>query len=248
MALQRTAQIDSDPFSNENDPFEGGAPAVTGAPAETENHQALAVAPSASVPVVASRAKGYDVSEVLSPEEMEGLELGFGSFPIVTLDGKEFDCKGQNWTLGDSFTGRIFSYRPKYLAKVRADKDAIKELGIDPVIVYTYDDFRKDPGALDTNGVPIADRVAYWKGKGKGYEFDKYMEVNFEMIDPGQPWDGVLVQLSVSKASVPKFSAYVMAALAGQQKKRYDAVITKVHKGDRITVGTDVFRPWAFSY
>lgn len=248
MPLQRTAQIDNDPFSNEEDLFEGGAPAVTGAPVETENHQAVTLAVPASVPVVASPAKGFDVTEILTAEELEYLELGFGAFPLITLDGKEFDCKGQNWPLENSFTGRIISYRPKYLVKVRASKEESKAQGISPTIVYTYDDFNKDPHGLDTSGEKISARIEYWKSKQKGYEIDKYMEVNFEMMDPGKPWDGVLVQLSVSKGSVPRFSGYI-AGVAAQRRLKYSSVLTRVEKGEFIlTSDGERYRPWHFVY
>jgi len=221
---------------------EDAAPFDTGTPADEEGHSA-AEAPEVSKSVAVSRENGGAVVEhrpqtnvmsALAEDGFEGLELGFGSFPIIALknEGVFEDTEGNEYD--EEFDCIIQGTRTKYVIKnTRCDKK-------DETVVYSYD------GKVDVNDNPLQDIIEEWAEEGWGHETKAYLEATAILVDENGT-ESDMVLLSIPKTSTKRLSGYI-----AQNKFRRQLLpnqyVTKCEVGEKITNVDFPFYPWKFTF
>ena len=146
------------------------------------SQQALTPAPAGGA--LQTGVSSGDVVQQLEQAGFIGLELGFGSFPTVRLQGESFSTS-DGGSLGQTFACIIHSARPKYLLKC-ADVQNADEF------VYSYD--RK----TTTGGKSIDQLVNIWKEKGWDSPVWKdYLDVTAQLVGVEQRELGEVVMLSI---------------------------------------------------
>lgn len=169
----------------------------------------------------------------LSADEDDDLEIGFGSFPIITLN-KVFECKGADFDIDDSFDCVLQGFRAKYIYKVD-----------DENFFYSYCSGKpndRNP-RLTAKGDPLDAALQEWEDEGLKYSVHKYLEVT--AILHGGDVDGTVVLLSISPSSVTRFSGYVKVTVP-MTGNTFKQVVTRASKGALIP-GKFPFKPWNFA-
>ena len=165
----------------------------------------------------------------------EGLEMGYGVFPVISLDKGEFKV-GDEDVGDDEFEGVPLMSKPKFAYRQTgvSEKDA-------EVVFADSDRAHLEPGH------PVTERLAEWKVKfpESGVEIKKYQDVFFYLTRfPGKPvLEGQLVQLSVAPTSV---KVYTRACLTAKGKGRAPhETVFKIGVGEKIRGEFDYY-PWSF--
>ena len=232
-------------------PAPAPAPApVQTAPAAQEQAAAVVAGQAAPAPapvavdnpptqVPATRTQGATsistsgVQGSLEQEGFEGLEYGFGSFPMITLQNDGTFQSSEGGSLGSEFYCNILGSTPKWIYK-NDQKGPAEDF------FYTFD------REFNMQGEPIDAILAGWKQKGWEYETKKYLDVQAQLVTTDED-NGTLVLLSIPPTSINKFSGY-LASISGRYNKRIAEVVTRVHLGDKVTKVKYPFHPWGFSY
>lgn len=236
---------------DDSPPFETGEPADAAAevqeksePKEEDTRKApptlgktsdsKEVAAAQQTTAMQSKPSGGPVMHELAEAGYEGLELGFGSFPIIALpsEGKFIDSEDTEY--GDEFYCVIESSRPKYVLKNTECKDKDEET------VYTYDK------VTSVDGTPLQDYIDEWKDNGWGFELKPYVEVFATLVEEDGSM-GNSVFLSIPKTSRGRFSGYVSqnSMKRGLLPRDY---VTRVYVGKKVTSVDYPFYPWAFEF
>lgn len=185
-----------------------------------------------------SQASSYfaKLIEDLKASGQEGLEMGFGVFPIVSLDKGEFKI-GDKEIGSDDFDVVPLSSQAKFAYRTTnvAEKDA------DVVFSDT------DTAHLDPNH-PVAQRIAEWKMKfpDSGWEAKKYLDVYCYVVSmPAgfEEYEGQVVVLSVAPTSVKRYTNACVTVM-GKGYKPHEAVF-RVSRGEKVRGEFD-FYPWDF--
>lgn len=187
---------------------------------------------AAQTRAVATSAQAPLIDGGLSEEEMEDLEFGFGTFPIITLNG-EFECADDTIDVEGGFDCVIQSYKARYIYRVDEDH-----------FFYTYDNPKKsNPNArLTTTGEPFDGILKEWSEDNLKHEIKKYLEVVVLMKGANE---GKICLLSVSPTSVGRFSGYVAMELKQLKSLHYTQVITHCSPAAKVK-SAYAFRPWKF--
>lgn len=201
--------------------------ALNGKPASTEmaTHKPTNAAPAAG--------KGNVLKE-LEATGFEGLEIGFGSFPVVKLENEGIFMTTEDDELGTEFECIVQSTRAKYLyANTKCEKK-------DEEAVYSYD------MVTDSNtGEPIEDVIAEWASKGWGSEIRPYVECVAILVTDGEPGDMIL--LSIPKASRARISGFF-----GQNSMKYglapNQYVMRCVVGEKTKNADFNFYPWKFEF
>lgn len=172
---------------------------------------------------------GGGAMAVLAKEGFEGLEIGYGSFPILKLDGESFMLDDE--VLKEKEIPMIISQsRSKFIIKEKAEET--------DNFIYSYD------GIVDTKGVSVETFKALMKSKGNQIETKTYLEAVAEIVD-GE-FEGEFVLLSIPPSSLKRFSGYgvkVMHKFGVSPNK----VVTQVSVGKKIVKDKKSWSPWKFT-
>ena len=196
---------------------------------------------SASTAVAVPREPGAaenffkNMIDQLIGDGQEGLEMGYGVFPVISLDKGEFKV-GDEDVGDDEFEGVPLMSKPKY---------AYRQIGVpekDAEVVFADSDrAHLEPGN------PVAERLAEWKVKApeSSYEIKKYQDVFLYLTRfPGKPvLEGQLVQLSVAPTSVKIYTRACLTA-KGRGRAPHETVF-KIGVGEKIRGEFDYY-PWSF--
>lgn len=172
----------------------------------------------------------------MEEEGQEGLEMGFGVFPLISLDKGEFKV-GDDDLGDDDFEGVPLMSRPKFAYRTVgvAEKEA------DVIFADT------DKEHLDKNSA-VSLRLLEWKEKfpSSSWEVKQYQDVFMYLTKmPAKPeLEGQLVQLSVAPTSV-KLYTRVGLTVKGKGYKLHECVI-RCGVGEKIRGEFDYY-PWAFT-
>lgn len=167
----------------------------------------------------------------LAEDGFEGLDLGFGAFPIIVLQNTGDFTSSDGAELGTEFDCVVMNSRNKFICKNTGNpKD-------DEDFFYSYDK------EVNTSGEDVKVKIAEWKGKGWGYEWKPYLDVAAQIH--GGDNDGELVMFSIPKTSITRFSGY-LASVKMKEGVPPSGVVTRVYRGDKITKVKYPFFPWAF--
>jgi len=194
---------------------------------------------SAPAPTAVATKSNVVTSSVLSADEMEDLDFGFGAFPTVVLDKGEFECSGDIEFENNQFQCRIMSYRAKYFYRsVISEKDT--------EFFYSFD--KPDTAnARTTNEELVSDTIAKWTEANRPpHTIKKYLECTAQLLD-GRSANSLCL-LSVAPKSVPVLSGYIAGELGAVRGVHYSKVVTQVSAGPKNSKGDFPYRPWNFAY
>jgi hypothetical protein len=170
---------------------------------------------------------GGSLADTLAEMGLEGLDFGYGSLPIISLDQGSFKMS-DGTQLGEEFYFCNPKSRPKYLFKTDvADGDQRSAL------IYSYD------GLFSVKGDSVEDTIRKWAEKGCGYKRITYLEVAVQLSDNN------MALLSIPPTSIRPFSG-VMGNMYSR-KLPFDTTWIKAIKGTKVTGGIKPYFPWAFS-
>lgn len=169
----------------------------------------------------------------LAEDGYEGLELGFGSFPILKLENEGIFVDTDENEYGKSFHAVIFPTRSKYVLKNTKCTPKEEE------VYYSYDRVNC------TDGTPLQAIIDEWAAEDWGYEIKHYLEAPAQIV--GGDFDDEMVMLSVPPASRNKLSGYFYT---NRMKKRgsADSYVTECFVGKKVTSTDHDFYPWKFKY
>lgn len=196
-----------------------------------------AVNPSPTQAVPQSLVPAPQMSIVQTPVSADGgfddLDIGYGSFPRITLQNSIFEFDGEN--MGTEFQAnlsqvtKLFVYRDK-----KASDNSAR-------VVYSYD------MVTTTSGEPLAPIFQQWRAEGFG---EPQMEQRAEAIAlvTSGPFEGQMAICSIPKTGSEKLKGYTVQ-LRLMRGRTVPSVITRVHAGSPIKLnnGTN-FIPWSFEY
>ena len=172
------------------------------------------------------------VQSALASQGFDGLDYGFGAFPVITLQNDGTFQSSEGGSLGRDFYCCILGSTPKWIYK-NDQKGAAEDF------FYTFD------REFSVQGEPIDTILAGWKAKGWKHEVKKYLDVQAQLVTQDED-NGTLVLLSISPTSITKLSGY-LATVAGRHGKQVNAVITHIQLGEKVTKVKYPFHPWSFS-
>lgn len=228
----------------EKPPFEADEAEVAADEAEAEAKRALAgktaktnlpAAATATTAVIPADVTPQNtVMEELADDGYGGLELGFGSFPILKLENEGIFVDTEENEYGKSFKCIIFPTRSKYVVKNTKCETSKQE-----EVVYSYD------RVTSTDGEPLQDIIEQWAEDGFGFEIKHYLEAPAQIME-GE-FEGEMVMLSIPPASRNKLSGYFYK----NRMRGYgsaDSYITECECGKKVTSTDHDFYPWKFNY
>lgn len=199
------------------------APTPVAPPAPAAQEMAVV---NSSTDMTAAVPGGGAMVEALEKMGFAGLDFGFGSLPLVSLDQGAFKMS-DGTSLGEEFYCMMKQSRPKYLFKTAlAQNDPRHDL------CYSYD------GVTDTKGSPVEDKIRAWERMGISYEKKSYLEVFATLVN------GDTVLLSIPPTSVRRFSGLI-GSIVGKGLSVEDTWV-KVFKGPKVTNVAVPFTPWGF--
>lgn len=204
------------------------APATT-APVPAAEAQLPAERAQANTALVNSSAT---TQQQLEDMGFEGLNFGFGSFPIISLQNEGHFESSEGGSLDQEFYCVLGASKNKFIYKNNAQ-------GKDEDFCYSYDQ------EFAVSGERLDDIIAAWKANGYTFEKKPYLDVQATLRTNDED-DGTLILLSVPKTSIPRFSGYVATQMA--QGKVPSSYMTRVYMGDKVTKVKHPFYPWAFKF
>ena len=178
--------------------------------------------------------KGTESAEPDGFEDLEG-EIGFGSFPIMTLQNGKFSIDGVE--IGVEIDVIMQQSRAKHL---------YKEGGVEETdyLVYSYDEVH------DTGGRLLESIFEEWAEQDiprDKIEHKKYSEAVALVIAEGE-YKGQLVLLSIPPASIKRFAGYRTELKVLRKGATPQQVVTRLCIGKTVKKEKKTFNPWNFKY
>ena len=172
--------------------------------------------------------------ESLKADGQNGLEMGYGVFPVVSLDKGEFKINDEEFD--DDFTVVPMTSEAKF---------AYRTTGVpEKEVEVTFSD--TDRAHLDP-GSAVSQRLLEWKEKWpeSGFEIKKYLDVYAYVVElPAKPeLQGQIVVLSVSPTSIRRYTNACVTA-KGRGYAAHECVF-KVAVGEKVRGDFDYY-PWEF--
>lgn len=162
-------------------------------------------------------------------------DIGFGSFPIIKLDGNVLSCESGEF---DHLVVRAIRAQSKYLIKARtSNEDGVP-------FVYSYDN------VIGLDGRSISDHCREWVEDGEmqaGSDpvISEYRELIVEVVSGADELTGEIVILNVSPGSRARLAGY--NASLKLRGKDITQVHTLVKAGPKLSKGKNSWYPWSFS-
>ena len=181
-----------------------------------------------AIPMVAT-----GVQAQLEFEGFAGLNFGFGSFPMISLQNNGQFQSSEGGSLGTEFYVSVLGSVPKWIYKNN-------QKGPAEDFFYTFDKITA------VNGESCESILDGWRARGWQWELKQYLDVQAQLVTNDED-NGCIVLLSVPPTSIAKFSGYI-ATVRGRHNKNVKAVITRVYLGELVTKVKHPFHPWAFAY
>lgn len=214
--------------------------------AEVEQTKSTAVAPQASKAVAANQ-----VISQAADNGFDGLELGFGSFPMIKLENEGQFADSDDNELGKHIRAVLQQSTPVYLYKQEGNEDG--------PIAYSYDreNLTSYKGSEGDDFKTVAEIKAAWVEEGYDLEEKKYLEVvatvcedHEEFIEGDVPEglediEGETVMFRLAPASLKAFSGKVATLQMKKQPIQGATMDFLVGKKRKSGNGKTYF-PWKF--
>lgn len=206
-------------------------------PAAPESTAVAVKAEGGAVALLGASAAGNHFAKMiaeLAGEGQEGLEFGFGVFPLLSLDKGEFKVGDEDIGKGSFKIVPLLS-KPKFAYRTTG----VSEKDSEVVFADTDQEHTKPNSAVSA-------KILEWKDKlGAGWEVKQYQDVFAYIVkyEDKPELEGQLCQLSVAPTSV---KLYTRACLTVKQKG-YQAheCVFEVGVGEKIRGEFDYY-PWSF--
>lgn len=171
----------------------------------------------------------------------EGLNSGFGTFPILKIDSESFELDDEEYPEKEIYMN-ISQSRAKFIVKQ-------KDQGDEAEFIYSYNaliDGRPNPNALDVSGSSVQAWIDKQHLAGCETEVKEYIEAIAELMDDNK-FNGELVLLSIPPSGVRRFTGYCIK-LQLKHQCLPDKVITVATIGKKIKKGSISWCPWVFKF
>ena len=194
---------------------------------------------SQAVAVAAGSSNGTEnyfkqMVESLKQDGQNGLEMGYGVFPVVSLDKGEFKINDEEFDSDFSVVPMTSEAKYAYRTTGVAEKE----------VEVTFSD--TDRAHLDPASA-VSQRLQEWKEKwpDSGFEIKKYLDVYAYVVElPAKPeLQGQIVVLSVSPTSIRRYTNACVTA-KGRGYAAHECVF-KVAVGEKVRGDFDYY-PWEF--
>lgn len=218
--------------------------------ADEPKSEVAVVEKKVNAPATTAQKAAVPASQVLqsaADDGFEGLELGFGSFPIITLPSEGVFNDSDDNELGKHIRAEIQQSQASYLYKQEGVNDG--------PVAYSYDRINLT-SATEDGDTTVADLKARWVEEGYDMEEKKYLEViatiaedHEEVIDGEVPegledLEGEPVMFRIPPASLKAFSGKVATLqMAGKPVK---GAVMDFMVGKKRTNGANKYFPWKF--
>lgn len=204
-------------------------------PAAAQKRDQVPVARASTEVATAPAASGMTINAPIAGFEDVDDDIGYGSYPVLKLDGKDFMCEGETYETVDVV---LLEQRNKFLYKARPGKQ-----DEEVPVAYSYDE------RTTVTGRPLTELFAEWQDAGEMEEgaspiVAKYKEVVAEVRNTGTELDGELVLLSVPPASRSRLAGYIKKL--AMKRMVPQSVITRCQPGNKVVRGKTSFYPWDF--
>ena len=218
------------------------APVPPAPPAATAEAPAAPVPPAHTTGQVTANAQATTAMAATPSEAkvqqaaamgFEGLDFdGFGAYPIISLKNSGVFRTSDGWDLPDPFYAVILGSRKKFIYK-----NGLPDEDPDSSFFYTYDD------KFSMSGESVEGILQTWGQKGWMPNKKPYLDVALRIV--GGEHDGEAAILSVSKASISRFSAHWDNMMA--DGRPFSEIVTKIGKAPLVKVNRFEFYPISFS-
>lgn len=221
------AAAEQEDVTETSDKKEPGAAAEQETGAETKEPlaQTTAVAKSGSRQMAAGGAGKF--VEQMADEGLEGLKIGFYSYPHVKLATEGGFETAEGVSLGKSIKGRVQESKAKWAYNVKNDDDKVE---------FSYDKI------YNTKGEELAPILAEWEAEGDTIIVTQYLDIVFG-VSEGE-LEGSMTILSVAPSGVEKFTGHVH--MLKYKGLNFRDVITEAYVGPKVTKTKFPFYPWMF--
>jgi len=216
-------------------PLEGTVVEKTiNAPAVSEQAQAPATVQSSTT---AMQMGGTAFDQSNHEKGLDGLEVGYFSYPTVKLPGEGVFETSTDLNLGKWMDVKIISTKAKFIVKPSGAPDSDKRMA------YSYDQ------VLTTDSKTMDDLKAEWGVDA--IEFRKYLDVPCQLVACDEAGDqslvGSLVMLSIPKTGIQPLGG-LQQELQFLGKGDLTTIITKCKVGEKVKTVDNPFYPWKFEY
>ena len=189
-----------------------------------------------NLPVTSGQSEGLKaILEDLRRQGFDGIDLEFGTFPLLSLDKGEFKINdkevGKATIQGTALTStRKYCYRNEGAAD--KDKEQVWE---------------ESPEAHLIPNSEVAKRIAEWEAKGWSFTISEYVNILFHVFSfPAAPeYAGSWVMLSVPPTSKKSYSAAAIKC----KTNGYDVhqCLMEITVGEKIKGNRGDWYPWNFA-
>lgn len=246
MALAKPAQKDTE-VTETNEDVQASNPQTETSESQTEQvetpneatetkepTQRREVAQRASTQVAATTSS---FQQQMAEQGLEGLELGFGAFPILKIVNEgQFEDEDEN-SYGTEFTAVVQSSRIKHLFRQSGTSEGD--------VSYSYDGVNllspTEGGATTVEGLRRE-----FEEYGYELEMKDYLEVVVLMDDEDSEHDGEMFILSIPPASRNKFAGLIATMQLKNRSFKETPILFSVGKKRKSKRGNASYFPWSF--
>lgn len=203
--------------------------------AAAQNRDQVPATRAGTAVATTSAAGGMTINAPIAGFEDVDDDIGYGSFPVLKLDGKDFMCEGETFETVDVV---LLEQHNKFLYKARQGTQ-----DEEVPVAYSYDE------RTTVTGRPLTELFDEWRAAGEMEEgaspiVAKYKEVVAEVRNTGTALDGELVLLSVPPASRSRLAGYIKKL--AMKRMTPQSVVTRCQPGNKVVRGKTSFYPWDF--
>lgn len=184
-----------------------------------------------------AQTSGSEFSSRMSDQGFKGLEIGFGSFPIIKLANEGAFIDSEETDHGKDFVCQLLSTRPSYLFKQKDNSDSD--------VYYSYGCDDNSPLTTTTAGgsTTIAELREEWLIEGGVLETKQYLEAVIVMKGDSEFCDEMFL-LSIAPNSRKKIAGLI-AGMEFRNESVSDTLIC-CEVGKKRKHGSNTYFPWAF--
>lgn len=190
--------------------------------------------PSSSKELANPSLKGDEFSARMRDQGYAGMELGFGSFPIIKLANEGSFIDSDENEIGKSFECQLLQTRPSYLYKQQDNNDS--------PVAYSYDGINLT-SVTDQGSSTVEELKAEWSLDGWTLERKEYLEGVVVMKGDSEFADEMFL-ISVAPNSRRKLAGVLAGAEFRGENPKDLALVCSV--GAKRKHGSNTYFPWAF--
>ena len=183
---------------------------------------------------VAAPAAGQEFSARMRDQGYDGMELGFGAFPIIKLANEGSFIDSDEVEHGKSFECQLLSTRPSYLYKQQDNNDS--------PVSYSYDGINLT-STTDQGSSTVDELRAEWTMDGWTLECKEYIEGVIVMKGDSDYADEMFL-ISVAPNSRRKIAGVLAGAEYRGESLKDLTLVCSV--GPKRKHGSNTYFPWAF--